>query len=99
LVYLSILLFPNSYIISFWEFYFLRFCVHAQTNIIYLILGWREINQQDAINPIFIIKLLSQQVSGIIMPIISGSRLCISVYGFLPHTTTASTTSAEHHAQ
>jgi len=32
--------------------------------------GWREINQQDATNPMFIIKLLSQHVSGIIMPII-----------------------------
>ena len=36
LVYLSILLFPNSYIIPFWEFYFLPFSVHAQTNVIYL---------------------------------------------------------------
>jgi hypothetical protein len=32
LVYLSIL-FLNSYIIHFWEFYFLPFCVHAQTNV------------------------------------------------------------------
>ena len=37
LVYLSIL-FPNSYMISFWEFYFLPFSVHAQTNAIYLTL-------------------------------------------------------------
>jgi hypothetical protein len=36
LVYLSILLFPNSYIILFWEFYFLPFCEHAETNVIYL---------------------------------------------------------------
>ena len=36
LVYLSILLFQNSYIIPFWEFYFLPFSVHAQTNVIYL---------------------------------------------------------------
>ena len=36
LVYLPILLFPNSYIILFWEFYFLPFSVHTQTNIIYL---------------------------------------------------------------
>src|SRR5215469_13229520 len=35
LVYLSIL-FPNSYIILFLEFYFLPFSVHAQTNTIYL---------------------------------------------------------------
>jgi hypothetical protein len=34
LVYLSILLFPNSYIILFWEFYFLPFSVHVQTNVI-----------------------------------------------------------------
>jgi hypothetical protein len=38
LVYLSALLFPNSYIILFGGFCFLPFCVHAQTNIIYLIL-------------------------------------------------------------
>ena len=38
LVYLSILLFPNSYIIPFWEFYFLPFSQHAQTNVIYLTL-------------------------------------------------------------
>ena len=37
LVYLSIL-FPNSYIILSWEFYFLPFSVHAQINIIYLTL-------------------------------------------------------------
>ena len=35
-VYLSILLFPNSYIILFWEFCFLPFSIHAQTSIIYL---------------------------------------------------------------
>ena len=38
LVYLSILLFPHSYIILFWEFYFLPLSVHVQNNIIYLIL-------------------------------------------------------------
>ena len=38
LVCLSILLFPNSYIIPFWESYFLLFSVHAQTNVIYLTL-------------------------------------------------------------
>ena len=38
LVYLSILLFPNLYIIPFWEFYFLPFSVHARTNIVYLTL-------------------------------------------------------------
>ena len=38
LVYLSVLLFPNSYTIPFWEFYFLPFSVHAQTNVIYLTL-------------------------------------------------------------
>ena len=34
----SILLFPNSYIILFWEFYYLPFSVHAHTNVIYLTL-------------------------------------------------------------
>jgi len=38
LVYLSILLFPNSYIILFWKFYFLPFSVHVQTNVTYLTL-------------------------------------------------------------
>jgi hypothetical protein len=36
LVYLLILLFSNSYIIQFREFYFLPFSVDAQTNIIYV---------------------------------------------------------------
>jgi hypothetical protein len=31
LVHLSILLFSNSHIIPFWEFYFLPFSVHPQT--------------------------------------------------------------------
>jgi len=38
LVYLSALLFPNSYTIPFWEFYFLPFSVHVQTNVIHLTL-------------------------------------------------------------
>ena len=38
LVYLSIPLFPNSYIILFWEFCFLPFSVHVQTSVIYLTL-------------------------------------------------------------
>jgi hypothetical protein len=36
MVYLSNLSFPNSYIMLFWEFYFLPFSVHAQTNTICL---------------------------------------------------------------
>jgi hypothetical protein len=36
--YLAILLFTNSDIIFLWEFYFLRFSVYAQTNIMYLTL-------------------------------------------------------------
>ena len=38
LVYLSVLSFPISYTILFWEFYFLLFSVHAHTNIINLTL-------------------------------------------------------------
>jgi hypothetical protein len=38
LVYLSILLSPNSYIIPFWKFYFFPLSIHAQTNVIYLTL-------------------------------------------------------------
>jgi len=36
LVYLSASLFPNSYIILFWEFYFLPFFMHSQTSVISL---------------------------------------------------------------
>jgi len=43
----------------------------------------RERNQQDANNLMFIIKLLSQHVSGIIMPIIRRTRLCTTAYGVL----------------
>jgi hypothetical protein len=35
LVYLLVFLFPNSYTILFWEFCFLPFSVHVQTNVIY----------------------------------------------------------------
>ena len=45
--------------------------------------GWRERNQQDATNLAFIIKLLSQHVSGIIMPIIRRTRACTAAYGVL----------------
>jgi len=45
--------------------------------------GWRERNQQDATNPMFIIKLLSQHVLGIIMPIIRRTRPCTTAYGVL----------------
>jgi hypothetical protein len=38
LVYLSVLLFPNSYIILFCELYFIPFSVRAQTNVIYVTL-------------------------------------------------------------
>jgi hypothetical protein len=32
----SVLLFPNSYTILFWEFYFLPVSVHAQTSVMYV---------------------------------------------------------------
>jgi hypothetical protein len=38
LFYLSILLFSDSYVIFFREFYFLPFSAHAQTNAIYVTL-------------------------------------------------------------
>ena len=44
LVCLSILLFPYSYIIPFWEFYFLPFSIHAQTNVI-------SVNVYNILNP------------------------------------------------
>ena len=45
--------------------------------------GWRERNQRDATTLMFIIKLLSQHVSGIIMPIIRRTRVCTAAYGVL----------------
>ena len=42
-----------------------------------------ERNQQDATNLVFIIKLLSEHVSGIIMPISRRTTLCITAYGVL----------------
>ena len=45
--------------------------------------GWRERNRQYATNLMFIIKLLSQHVSGIIMPIIRRTRVCTAAYGVL----------------
>ena len=47
LVYLSILSFPNSYIILFREFYFLPFSVHAQTNVIYLTFQRDKVNAEN----------------------------------------------------
>jgi hypothetical protein len=35
LIYLLVLLIPNSYTTLFWEFCFLPFSVHVQTNTIY----------------------------------------------------------------
>ena len=46
-------------------------------------IGWRERNQLDATNLMFIIKLLSQHVSGIIMPIIMRTVPCTTAYGVL----------------
>jgi hypothetical protein len=46
--------------------------------------GWREReNQQNATNLMFIIQLLSQHVSGIIMSIIRRTRLCTTSCGLL----------------
>ena len=45
--------------------------------------GWRERNQHDATNVIFIITLLSQHVSGIILPIIRRTRVFTVAYGVL----------------
>jgi hypothetical protein len=45
--------------------------------------GWRERNEPHATNPMFIIKLLSQHVLGIIMPIIRRTRPCTTAYGVL----------------
>jgi len=58
--------------------YLLGSCDRVSWNV-----GWREINQQHANNPMFIIKLLSQHVSGIIMPIIRRTRQSITAYGVL----------------
>ena len=45
--------------------------------------GWRERDQQDATYLMFIMKLLSQHVSGIIMPIIRRTSVCTAAYGVL----------------
>jgi len=45
--------------------------------------GRRKRNQHDETNLVFIIKLLSQHVSGIITPIFRRTRLCITAYGVL----------------
>ena len=45
--------------------------------------GWRERNQQDSTNLIFIITLLSQHVSCIIMLIIRRTRVCTAAQGVL----------------
>jgi hypothetical protein len=45
--------------------------------------GWREKSQQDSTNLIFIIRPLSQHVSGITMPIFKRTRLCSTAYGVL----------------
>jgi hypothetical protein len=48
LVYLLVLLITNLYTTLFWEFYFLPFSVHVQTNIIHialLSLLWRFIKE------------------------------------------------------
>ena len=113
----TILLLPFSYALIFCPV----LCFTIPSGI-----GWRERNQQDATNLMFIIKLLSQHVSGIIMSIIRRTRVCTAAYGVLHwlwwlclcgagtravctvkvtvrllasqlHTTTAITTSAEHH--
>ena len=44
---------------------------------------WKNRDQQDATNLMFIIKLLSQHVSGIIMPFIRRTRVCTAAYGVL----------------
>ena len=49
----------------------------------HIIVSWRKRNQQDATNVVFIIKLLPQHVSGIIMPIFRGTILYITAYGVL----------------
>jgi len=63
-------------------------------------------NQQDATNSMFIIKLLSQHVSDIIMPIIRRIRPCPAACGVLPvcvgcmHCVhTAHDAAPQHHSQ
>ena len=44
---------------------------------------WRKRNQKDATNLMFVMKHVSQHVSGIIMPIIRRTRVCSDSYGVL----------------
>ena len=55
----------------------------SKLSFVHVYIGWRERNQQDATNLMFIIKLLSQHVSGIIMPIIRRTRPCTTACGVL----------------
>ena len=63
---------------TYYVFLYFRFLWPFIMNV-----GWRERNQQDATNPMFIIELLSQYVSGIIMSIIRRTRLYTTAYGVL----------------
>ena len=65
--------FPNS-----WTSWWCPSSVRKHTGV-----GWRQRNQRDATNLMFIIKLLSRHVSGIIMPIIRRTRVCTAAYGVL----------------
>jgi hypothetical protein len=71
-VYLSILMFPNSYIILFWEFYFLPFSVHVQTNVIFEVRHLRCVElkfngwQSASITTIFIISYGVESIAKII---------------------------------
>ena len=70
---------------NYYTFGYCRKHLKATTLVQYNIfpLGWRERNQKDETNLMFIIKLLSQHVSGIMMPIIRRTRVCTAAYGVL----------------
>ena len=70
--------FGFHYNLFFWKISILRKFSETSWKI-----GWRERKQQGATNLMFIIKLLSQHVSGIIMPIIRRTRVCTAAYEVL----------------
>ena len=64
--------------ILLWSYLKFPCCTAEPSNI-----GWRERNQQDATNLMFIIKLSYKHVSGINMPIIRRTWVCSAAYGVL----------------
>jgi len=82
---------PSYAVFAITQFNLLPRCLNAKCILWqpeFFCLAWifnvKRENQQDATNSMFIIKFLSQHVSGIIMPIIRRIRPCPTACGVLP---------------